>query len=85
MTHPGPLPSFGQEPISPPTSVNGLRNFAVSQAAASTNTVDFIVAPQDDPQRPAVYASGDLYTMLATSPETDFAFNAFDFFAPANW
>lgn len=43
---------------------------------------DYLVAPQDDPTRPAVYASGDFYTFLATSRETDFAFNFFDFFLP---
>jgi Ca2+-binding RTX toxin-like protein len=43
---------------------------------------NFIIAPQDDPSRPAVYTSGDLYTLLATSPETNFTYNAFDFFAP---
>lgn len=43
---------------------------------------DYLIAPQDDPARPAVYASSDLYTFLATSRETDFAFNFFDFFLP---
>jgi mannose-6-phosphate isomerase-like protein (cupin superfamily) len=45
---------------------------------------DYLIVPQDAPlnERPAVYSSGDLYTFLATSQETNFAFNAFDFFVP---
>ena len=47
-----------------------------------TNTVDFLVVPQDDPSRPAIYNSGDLYTLLATTEETNFGLNAFNFFVP---
>ncbi|RCJ19655.1 hypothetical protein A6770_05800 [Nostoc minutum NIES-26] len=43
---------------------------------------DYLLVTQDDPSRPAVYASGDLYTYLATSKETNFDFNFFDFFLP---
>lgn len=43
---------------------------------------DYLLTPRDDLDRPAWYASSDVYTFLATSEETDFAFNAFDFFAP---
>ena len=43
---------------------------------------DYLVVPQDDPNRPAFYVSGDLYTQLATTRETDFNFNVFDFFIP---
>jgi Ca2+-binding RTX toxin-like protein len=43
---------------------------------------DFLLVPQDDPDRPAVYVAGDLYTFLATTRETDFDFNFFDFFLP---
>ncbi|MBD6615521.1 CHRD domain-containing protein [Komarekiella sp. 'clone 1'] len=47
-----------------------------------TKVDDYLLVPQDDPSRPAVYASGDLYTYLATSKETNFDFNFFDFFLP---
>lgn len=45
---------------------------------------DYLIAPQDAPlnERPAFYSSGDLYTFLTTSKETNFVFNAFDFFVP---
>ncbi|BAZ48561.1 Na-Ca exchanger/integrin-beta4 [Nostoc sp. NIES-4103] len=45
---------------------------------------DYLISPQDAPldERPAYYTSGDLYTLLATSKETNFTFNAFDFFVP---
>ncbi|WP_341529583.1 CHRD domain-containing protein [Nostoc sp. UHCC 0302] len=43
---------------------------------------DYLLVPQDDPTRAAVYGSGDLYTFLATSRETDFSYNFFDFFLP---
>ncbi|MBD0385839.1 MAG: cupin domain-containing protein [Nostoc sp. C3-bin3] len=45
---------------------------------------DYLLVPQDDPSRPAIYASGDLYTYLITSQETDFDFNFFDFFLPVD-
>jgi len=45
---------------------------------------DYSVVPRGDADRPAVYASGDLYTFLATTRETDFDFNFFDFFLPVN-
>ncbi|MBE9169702.1 CHRD domain-containing protein [Pleurocapsales cyanobacterium LEGE 06147] len=45
---------------------------------------DYLLTPRDNPERPAVYASGDVYTFLATSRETDFSFNFFDFFLPVN-
>jgi quercetin dioxygenase-like cupin family protein len=45
---------------------------------------DYQIVRQDAPldERPAVYASGDLYTFLSTTRETDFDFNSFDFFIP---
>jgi quercetin dioxygenase-like cupin family protein len=45
---------------------------------------DYLIVPQDAPlnERPAFYNSGDLYTFLTTSKETNFVFNAFDFFVP---
>ncbi|MGL5793719.1 MAG: cupin domain-containing protein, partial [Waterburya sp.] len=43
---------------------------------------DYLISSRDDSERPAVYASGDIYTFLATSKETDLAFNFFDFFVP---
>ncbi|WP_036478896.1 cupin domain-containing protein [Myxosarcina sp. GI1] len=45
---------------------------------------DYSLVEQDDSTRPAVYASGDLYTSLSTTRETDFDFNFFDFFLPVN-
>lgn len=45
---------------------------------------DFSIVSRDDPDRPAVYASGDLYTFLSTTRETGFDFNFFDFFLPVN-
>lgn len=45
---------------------------------------NYSIVERDDPIRPAVYASGDLYTSLSTSRETDFDFNFFDFFLPVN-
>lgn len=45
---------------------------------------DYRIVPQDAPleQNSAIYTSGDLYSFLATSQETNFNFNAFDFFVP---
>ena len=43
---------------------------------------DYLIVPQNAPDRPTWYASNDLYTGLATSSETDLGFNAFDFFLP---
>ncbi len=43
---------------------------------------DYLIVPQNSLDRPTWYASNDLYTGLATSLETDFGFNAFDFFLP---
>ncbi len=56
----------------------------ISPSTASEVVEDYLLVPQDDPNRPAVYGSGDLYTFLATSRETNFAFNFFDFFLPVN-
>jgi quercetin dioxygenase-like cupin family protein len=56
-----------------------------ASSTVPTQVVDeFSLVPRDDPARPAYYASGDLYTTLATSRETDFDFNFFDFFLPVN-
>jgi mannose-6-phosphate isomerase-like protein (cupin superfamily) len=45
---------------------------------------DYQIVRQDAPldERPAFYASSDLYTLLSTTRETDFDFNSFDFFVP---
>lgn len=45
---------------------------------------DYLIVPQDAPlnERPAFNTSGDRYTLLTTSKETNFVFNAFDFFVP---
>lgn len=59
----------------------------VSEAAATTPTEavdDFLLTPREAPARPAFYVSSDLYTVLATTRETDFSFNAFDYFVPVN-
>ena len=67
MTHPDP-----SRPVTQVTSTT-----------TPTEVVDdFLVVPQDDPSRPAVYVAGDLYTFLATTRETDLDFNFFDFFLP---
>ncbi|ARV57821.1 hypothetical protein BZZ01_03495 [Nostocales cyanobacterium HT-58-2] len=47
-----------------------------------SGTEDYLVVPQNSKDRPTWYASGDLYTGLATTRETDAGFNAFDFFLP---
>lgn len=43
---------------------------------------DVLVVPPGAPDRPAYYATGNLYTFLATGEETDDAFSLFDFFVP---
>lgn len=43
---------------------------------------DYLLVPQNSENRPTWYASSDLYTGLATTVETAFDFNAFDFFLP---
>ena len=54
----------------------------LSSSTGNEAVEDYLIAPINDPERPAVYASGDVYTFLATSKETNFAFNFFDFFIP---
>lgn len=57
----------------------------ISTSLLGTEIVeDYLIVPQDAPldERPAIYTNGDLYTFLATSIETNFRFNAFDFFVP---
>ena len=62
---------------------HNIDNVATISSTTPTEKVDdHLLVPQDDPNRPAVYASGDLYTFLATTRETDFDFNVFDFFVP---
>ncbi len=41
-----------------------------------------LVVPPDAPGRPAYYATGNLYTFLATGEETGGAFSLFDFLVP---
>ena len=56
-----------------------------SPSLLATEVVDdYLIVDRDAPldERPAIYTSGDLYTFLATSQETDFRFNVFDFFIP---
>ncbi len=56
--------------------------YEISSNVPTETVDDFSVVSQDDPNRPAFYVSGDLYTQLATTRETDFNFNVFDFFMP---
>lgn len=44
---------------------------------------DVLVVPPDAPGRPAYYATGNLYTFLATGEETGGAFSLFDFLVPS--
>ena len=62
---------------------HNIDNVSTISSTIPTEVVDdYLLVPQNDPDRPAVYASGDLYTFLATTRETDFDFNIFDFFVP---
>lgn len=45
---------------------------------------NYLLIQQDDPTRPAVYASGDLYTFYTTTRESGGDFNFFDFFIPVD-
>jgi quercetin dioxygenase-like cupin family protein len=45
---------------------------------------DFLIIEQEPDDRPAVYASGDLYTFYTTTRESGGDFNFFDFFLPVN-
>lgn len=56
--------------------------YEVSSNVPTETVDDYLIVPQDDPSRPAFYVSGDLYTQLATTRETNFNFNVFDFFIP---
>ncbi|MEO0969440.1 MAG: cupin domain-containing protein [Cyanobacteria bacterium J06639_18] len=49
-----------------------------------TKVDSYIIAQQDDSTRPAIYASGDLYTFYTTTRESGGDFNFFDFFNPPN-
>lgn len=66
-------------------SSEGIRNIPTGEGSRSIPTEvvdDFLVVPQNDPDRPATYVAGDLYPTLATTRETNFDFNVIDFFAP---
>ena len=68
-----------------PTPENENRPTEANSSPLRKGIVDnYLIVPQDAPldERNAVYTNGDLYTILATSQETDFRFNAFDFFVP---
>ncbi|MGB3636152.1 MAG: CHRD domain-containing protein [Rivularia sp. (in: cyanobacteria)] len=55
----------------------------VSGTSTPIKKVDnYLLFKQDDPIRPAVYASGDLYTFYTTTRESNNNFNFFDFFLP---
>ena len=80
----------------PPTSTDQLNHsddthsfdYQIEQDTQSISTLevidDYLIVPQDTPlnERPARYTSGDLYNFLVTSEESNFGFNAFDFFVP---
>lgn len=51
----------------------------------STEAIEnYLIVPQDDPERPAFHLSSDRYTILATTQETNFDFNVIDFFVPVD-
>lgn len=56
--------------------------YEISLSVPTETVDDYSIVSQDDASRPAFYVSGDLYTQLATTRETDFNFNVFDFFIP---
>ena len=56
--------------------------FQIKSDIAQKPVKDYLIVPQNSPERPTWYASNDLYTGLATSVETNLGFNAFDFFLP---
>jgi mannose-6-phosphate isomerase-like protein (cupin superfamily) len=66
MSHPDPSKPF----------------FQVEPDQPQELVTDYLISPQNSPERPTWYASNDLYTNLASSAETDLGFNAFDFFLP---
>ncbi len=87
MTHPvGSLTIPPPNTVSPSSSHTDTHATEDNQTTQSTSTSgvvnDYLIVPQDDPNRPAIYTSGDLYAVLATTKETNFGFNAFDFFVP---
>ena len=90
MTHPFASPESPSENIATPEenshshSSGNEESVSVTSPAASQLVDDYLLVPQDAPldERKAVYTNGDLYTILASSIETDFNFNAFDFFVP---
>ncbi|MDJ0535345.1 MAG: cupin domain-containing protein [Xenococcaceae cyanobacterium MO_207.B15] len=66
------------------SSSEGVRNIPTGEGSRSIATEvvdDFLIVSQNDPNRPSTYVSGNLYTTLATTRETDFSFNLIDFFA----
>lgn len=88
MTHPvGSLPIPSPNTGTPNDSHTDMHDDTTEHNHTTPSTTtsevdDYLIVAQDDPSRPAIYTSGDLYTFLATTKETNFAFNAFDFFVP---
>jgi quercetin dioxygenase-like cupin family protein len=54
-----------------------------SSSTSVTGGQEVLVVPPDASGRPAYYATGNLYTFLATGEETDRAFSLFDFLVPS--
>lgn len=79
MTHPiGSLPNNSSNPGTGSTGSSEPKDYSVFD----TSVGKYVISPQDDPGRPAIYTSGDLYTFLVTTKESNFGMNAFDFFVP---
>jgi quercetin dioxygenase-like cupin family protein len=55
----------------------------ISSSPSVKGSQDVLVVPPDASGRPAYYATGNLYTFLATGEETGGAFSLFDFFVPS--
>lgn len=81
MTHPASfLPTSPPNTVAPSSSqtddTHATEDNQTTQSTSTSRVVDdYLIVPQDDPSRPAIYTSGDLYTFLATTKETNFGFN----------
>ncbi|MEA5574987.1 CHRD domain-containing protein [Anabaena sp. UHCC 0451] len=83
MTHPiGSLPSNSSgTDTSGNTGSSEPKDYSIFNKPLNGN---YLIVPQDAPldERPAISTSGDRYTFLLTTKETNFGLNAFDFFVP---
>lgn len=86
MTHfqPRPIGEDNSQDHSSPDHTHTETNSTSANTNSSESIIGngFQIVPQDAPDRPAVYAAGDLYTFLATLDETNKDFGAYDFFVP---